>query len=73
MLWQSLSLGVPVPWRVNEAELFHKPSRFRTMRDTKTILIVVLAAAVAVLGFLYWDSQQTRLTIDVPGVKLDAR
>lgn len=43
------------------------------MRDTKTVLIVILAAAVAVLGFLYWDSQQTRLTIDVPGVKLDAR
>lgn len=43
------------------------------MRDPKNILIAVLAVAVAVLGYLYYDSQQTTVRIDVPGFKLEAK
>ena len=38
--------------------------------DAKTGLICVLAIAVAVLGFLYWDSQRTKIEINVPGVTI---
>jgi hypothetical protein len=41
--------------------------------DTKTILIVVLAVAVAVLGYLYYDSQQNVVRVDLPGVKIEAK
>ncbi len=40
--------------------------------DTKTMMIAVLAAAVAVLGYLYWDSQRTGVDINVPGVRIKA-
>ena len=43
------------------------------MRDPKNILIAVLAVAVAVLGYLYYDSQRTTVRIDVPGFKLEAK
>lgn len=43
------------------------------MGDPKTIIIILLGAAVAVLGFLYYDSQQTTVKIDVPGFKLQAK
>lgn len=41
--------------------------------DTKSLLIIVLVAAVAVLGYLYYDSQQSTVKIDLPGVKIDAK
>jgi predicted negative regulator of RcsB-dependent stress response len=41
--------------------------------DPKSLLIVVLIAAVAVLGYLYYESQQTTVRIDVPGVKIEAK
>jgi hypothetical protein len=41
--------------------------------DPKSLLIVVLIAAVAVLGYLYYESQQSPVRIDVPGVKIEAK
>ena len=40
--------------------------------DKRNIMIVVLAVAVAVLGYLYWDSQRTSVDIRVPGVRIKA-
>ena len=40
--------------------------------DSRNILIVALVAAVAVLGYLYWDSQRTGVDINVPGVRIKA-
>ncbi len=41
--------------------------------DGKTMLIGVLAIAVAVLGYLYYDAQQAKVKIDLPGVKIEGR
>jgi hypothetical protein len=41
--------------------------------DAKTLVVVVLVIAVGVLGYLYYDSQQTAVKIDVPGVKIEAK
>jgi predicted negative regulator of RcsB-dependent stress response len=41
--------------------------------DAKTLLIVVLLAGVGVLGYLYYESQQSSVSIDLPGVKIDAK
>jgi predicted negative regulator of RcsB-dependent stress response len=43
------------------------------MGDAKTIIIALLLVAVAVIGYLYYDSQQTSVKIDVPGFKLEAK
>jgi uncharacterized protein HemY len=43
------------------------------MSDPKNIVILLLLVAVGVLGFLYYDSQQTQVRIDVPGFKLEAK
>jgi hypothetical protein len=43
------------------------------VRDPRNIIIAVLAAAVAVLGYLYYDSQQHRISVNLPGFKLDAK
>lgn len=40
--------------------------------DSKNMVIVVLAVAVAVLGYLYWDSQRAGVDINVPGVRIKA-
>ncbi len=40
--------------------------------DSKSVMIILLAAAVAVLGYLYWDSQRTGVDINVPGVRIKA-
>lgn len=40
--------------------------------DGKT-MIGVLAIAVAVLGYLYYDAQQSKVKIDLPGVKIEER
>lgn len=41
--------------------------------DPKNLIILLLLVAVGVLGYLYWDSQRTKVTIDVPGFKLEAK
>jgi uncharacterized protein HemY len=41
--------------------------------DPKNILILLLLVAVGVLAYLYYDSQQTQVRIDVPGFKLEAK
>lgn len=48
-------------------------SEVEPMSDPKTIMIILLLAAVAVLGYLYYESQQTAVKIDVPGFKLEAK
>jgi hypothetical protein len=50
-----------------------QPRGFQTVRDPRNILIAVLAIAVAVLGYLYYDSQQHRISVNLPGFKLDAK
>lgn len=41
--------------------------------DGKSVLIGILAAGVAVLGYLYHDAQQTKVKVDLPGVKIEGR
>lgn len=41
--------------------------------DIKTAVIGVLVVAVAVLGYLYWDSQRTKVDIKLPGVSIQAK
>ncbi|WP_280174730.1 hypothetical protein [Hyphomicrobium sp. CS1BSMeth3] len=41
--------------------------------DAKSLMIVVLAVAVAVLGYLYWDSQRTTVDINLPGVRIQGK
>jgi hypothetical protein len=44
-----------------------------TVRDPRNIVIALLAVAVAVLGYLYYDSRQHRISVNLPGFKLDAK
>jgi hypothetical protein len=41
--------------------------------DAKALLIAVLAVAVIVLGYLYYENSKHGLTIDTPNVKIDAK
>jgi lipopolysaccharide export system protein LptC len=41
--------------------------------DAKSLIVILLVVAVAVLGYLYYESQQTTVKIDVPGVKIEAK
>ncbi|MCZ7595402.1 hypothetical protein [Hyphomicrobium sp.] len=41
--------------------------------DAKTVVIAVLVIAVAVLGYLYYEQSRHGISIDAPGVKIDAR
>jgi uncharacterized protein HemY len=43
------------------------------MGDPKNIIILLLLVGIGVLGYLYYESQQTKVTIDVPGFKLEAK
>jgi hypothetical protein len=47
--------------------------RISTVRDPRNILIALLVIAVGVLGYLYYDSQQHRISVNLPGFKLDAK
>lgn len=38
--------------------------------DGKSVLIGVLVVALAVVGYLYWDSQRSKLEIRAPGVTI---
>ena len=41
--------------------------------DAKSLIIVVLAVAVAVLGYLYYERSQHGISIDTPAVKIEAK
>lgn len=41
--------------------------------DPKNIVIVLLLVGVGVLGYLYYESQQSTVKIDLPGVKIEAK
>ena len=41
--------------------------------DLKSLLIVALVIGVAVLGYLYYESQQAAVKVDLPGVKIEAK
>lgn len=41
--------------------------------DAKSLLIVVLLVAVAGLGYMYYDSQRTGISIKAPGVDINAK
>jgi hypothetical protein len=43
------------------------------MSDPKNIVIFLLLVGVAVLGYLYYESQRNVVRIDVPGFKLEAK
>jgi hypothetical protein len=45
----------------------------RRIMDVKSVLIGVLSVAVVVLGYLLWDTNQTKVKIDLPGVKIEGR
>jgi uncharacterized protein HemY len=41
--------------------------------DMKNIVILLLVVGVGVLGYLYYESQQSTVKIDLPGVKIEAK
>ncbi len=41
--------------------------------DIKSLIIGALLIAVAVLGYLYYEAEQTKVKIDLPGVKIEGR
>jgi hypothetical protein len=41
--------------------------------DVKSLLIILLVIGVAVLGYLYYQSQQTSVRVDLPGIKIEAK
>ncbi len=43
------------------------------MLDIKSVLIGVLSVAVVVLGYLLWDANQTKVRVDLPGIKIEGR
>lgn len=51
----------------------HTQNRGAQMSDPKNLVIALLVIGVAALGYLYYDSQQSHVRIDVPGFKLEAK
>ena len=50
------------------------PRRSRSAKWTpKNLVIIVLAIAVAVLGYLYYESQQQRVVVDLPNLKIETK
>ena len=41
--------------------------------DAKSLIIIVLLAAVAVLGYLYYEHSRHSVVIDTPAVKIEAK
>ena len=41
--------------------------------DTKSMVIGALAVGVAIFGYLYYESQQSSVKIDLPGVKIEGK
>jgi len=44
-----------------------------TGMDLKSMIIGALVIAVAVLGYLYYEAEQTKVKIDLPGVKIEGK
>jgi hypothetical protein len=47
--------------------------RQEPVMDLKSLLIILLVIGVAVLGYLYYQSQQSSIRVDLPGVKIEAK
>jgi hypothetical protein len=45
----------------------------RQMLDIKSVIIGVLSVAVVVLGYLLYDANQTKVRVDLPGIKIEGR
>jgi hypothetical protein len=45
----------------------------RQSMDTKSLIIGGLLIAVGVLSYLLYDANQTKVKIDLPGVKIEGR
>ncbi|HML29503.1 MAG TPA: hypothetical protein PKE16_11835 [Hyphomicrobium sp.] len=41
--------------------------------DAKSVIIGVLFVAVVVLSYLLWDADQTKVKVDLPGIKIEGR
>ncbi len=41
--------------------------------DLKSMIIGALVIAVAILGYLYYEAEQTKVKIDLPGVKIEGK
>lgn len=41
--------------------------------DIKSLIIGVLSVAVVVLGYLLYDANQTKVKVDLPGIKIEGR
>ena len=41
--------------------------------DMKSIVIGALVVGIGVLGYLYYESQQSSVKIDLPGVKIEGK
>ena len=41
--------------------------------DSKSLIIGVLVVVIAVLGYLLWDANQTKVKVDLPGIKIEGR
>lgn len=44
-----------------------------SVMDIRSIIIGVLAGTVIVLGYLLWEAQQTKVKVDLPGIKIEGR
>jgi hypothetical protein len=43
------------------------------MLDSRNVILIALAVAVCVLGYLYYDSQNRGIRIEAPGSKLEGK
>lgn len=43
------------------------------LMDAKALLIFVLLVAVAILGYVFYESQQSGITVKAPGVSIDTK
>jgi len=41
--------------------------------DTKSLIIVLLAVGLAVVGYLYYERSQSGISIKAPGVNIEAQ
>lgn len=71
MLAAQLDLALSA-WRLNIEFGFGRCVETSAM-DTKSLIIGVLLVAVGVLSYLLYDANQTKVKIDLPGVKIEGR
>jgi len=41
--------------------------------DTKSLIIILLAVGLAVVGYLYYERSQSGISIKAPGVNIEAQ